>query len=315
MAGGTKRLPRAVREQQMLDAAVQIFSVNGYHETSMDAIAAEAEISKPMLYLYYGSKEELFGACLDRELNRFVDEVRNKIDFSQSPKELLRNAVLAFLKYIDANRASWMVLYTQATSSQAFAHTVREGRERIVDLVGRLLRSGTRHPEPDTDFDMMAVALVGAGEAVANRVSTGDADVDEAAELMINLFWRGLKGTPCRSACASRGDRLGLRWPTRRSRHSRGLVWRSLRMLRPVRGLILVLLVLGIVASALPYISARCVRTHDAGRCRRRQQVETSAGFGICAARWSPVRTACCVRWPARYRSRCFWRPGPTRCC
>jgi AcrR family transcriptional regulator len=196
MAGGTKRLPRAVREQQMLDAAVQIFSVNGYHETSMDAIAAEAQISKPMLYLYYGSKEELFAACLDRELGRFVDEVRSQIDFKQSPKELLRNAVLAFLNYIDRNRASWMVLYNQATSSQAFAHTVREGRERIIDLVGRLLMSGTRNPEPDTDFDMMAVALVGAGEAIATRVSTGDADVDEAAELMINLFWRGLKGTP-----------------------------------------------------------------------------------------------------------------------
>lgn len=196
MAGGTKRLPRAVREQQMLDAAVQIFSVNGYHETSMDAIAAEAQISKPMLYLYYGSKEELFGACLDRELSRFLEEVRKEIDFTQSPKELLRTAVLAFLNYIDANRASWMVLYTQATSSQAFAHTVREGRERIIDLVGRLLMSGTRNPEPDTDFDMMAVALVGAGEAIATRVSTGDADVHEAAELMINLFWSGLKGKP-----------------------------------------------------------------------------------------------------------------------
>ena len=60
------------------------------------------------------------------------------------------------------------MLYTQATSSQAFAHTVREGREQIIELVGRLLRSGTRHPEPDTDFDMMAVALVGAGEAIAD---------------------------------------------------------------------------------------------------------------------------------------------------
>jgi AcrR family transcriptional regulator len=189
-------LPRAVREQQMLDAAVQMFSVNGYHETSMDAIAAQAEISKPMLYLYYGSKEELFGACLDRELGRFVDTVRSDIDFSASPRELLRNAVVAFLSYIDTNRASWMVLYTQATSSQAFAHTVREGRDRIVDLVGGLLQSGTRNPGPDTDFDMMAVALVGAGEAVATRVSTGDTDVHEAAELMINLFWRGLKGRP-----------------------------------------------------------------------------------------------------------------------
>ena len=180
----------------MLDAAVQMFSVNGYHETSMDAIAAEAQISKPMLYLYYGSKEELFGAVLNRELGRFVDAVRADIDFTQSPKDLLRSAVVSYLSYIDANRASWIVLYTQATSSQAFAHTVREGRDKIVDLVGRLLQSGTRNPQPDTDFDMMAVALVGAGEAVANWVSTGDADVHDAAELMINLFWRGLKGRP-----------------------------------------------------------------------------------------------------------------------
>jgi hypothetical protein len=100
------------------------------------------------------------------------------------------------MRYIDANRASWIVMYTQATNSQAFAHTLREGRERIIALVARLLQAGTRNPEPDADFEMMAVALVGAGEAVATRLSTGDTDVDEAAELMINLFWRGLKGVP-----------------------------------------------------------------------------------------------------------------------
>lgn len=196
MAGGTKRLPRAVREQQMLDAAVQVFSINGYHETSMDAIAAKAEISKPMLYLYYGSKEELFGACLTRELGRFIDAVRADIDFKLPPKDMLRGIILSFLSYIDTNRASWIVLYTQATSSQAFAHTVREGRERIIDLVARMLSAGTRNPRPEADFQMTAIALVGAGEAVATRVSTGDVDVDDAAELMINLFWRGLKGTP-----------------------------------------------------------------------------------------------------------------------
>ena len=195
-SGGTKRLPRAVREQQMLDAAVQMFSVNGYHETSMDVIAAEAQISKPMLYLYYGSKEELFAACLSRELSRFVESVRADIDLKRSPRELLRHTIISVLHYIDANRASWIVLYTQATSSQAFAHTVREGREKVIDLVARLLESGTREPLPDSDFHMMAVALVGAGEAVATRVSVGDADVDEASELLINLFWRGLKGAP-----------------------------------------------------------------------------------------------------------------------
>lgn len=180
----------------MLDAAVQMFSANGYHETSMDAIAAEAQISKPMLYLYYGSKEELFGACLSREMGRFIDAVRADIDLRVSPRELLRRTILSVLHYIDAHRASWIVLYTQATSSQAFAHTVREGRGRIIDLVARLLETGTRNPVPGSDFHTMAVALVGAGEAVAAQVSAGDADVDEAAELLINLFWRGLKGAP-----------------------------------------------------------------------------------------------------------------------
>lgn len=196
MAGGTKRLPRAVREQQMLDAAVQLFSVNGYHETSMDAIAASAEISKPMLYLYYGSKEDLFGACLDRELGRFVDAVRADINFAQSPKDLLRNAIGSFMRYIDSNRASWIVMYTQAISSQAFAHTVRDGREQIIELVAELMRAGSRTPRSDAEYQMMAVALVGAGEAMANRLSTGDVGVDEAAELMIDLFWHGLRGTP-----------------------------------------------------------------------------------------------------------------------
>ena len=206
MPGGTKRLPRAVREQQMLDAAVEVFSVNGYHETSMDAIAGKAEISKPMLYLYYGSKEELFGACLNRELSRFIEAVRADIDFKLPPRDMLRNTILSFLTYIDANRASWIVLYTQATSSQAFAHTVRDGRERIVDLVARLLSAGTRNTEPDTDFHMMAIALVGAGEAVATRVSTGDVDVDDAVELLINLFWRGLKGRPSSEGIAAEAE-------------------------------------------------------------------------------------------------------------
>jgi AcrR family transcriptional regulator len=149
-----------------------------------------------MLYLYYGSKEDLFGACLDRELARFIEVVRADIDFTLPPRATLRNTIGSFLTYIDANRASWIVLYAQATSSQAFAHTVREGRERIIELVARLLSTGTRNPEPDTDFHMMAIALVGAGEAVATRVSAGDVHVDEAAELLINLFWRGLKGKP-----------------------------------------------------------------------------------------------------------------------
>jgi hypothetical protein len=93
-------------------------------------------------------------------------------------------------------------MYTQAISSQAFAHTVREGREQIIDLVAGLVQENSRTPRTDAEHQMMAVALVGAGEAMANRLSTGDIDVDEAAELMIDLFWHGLRGVPVEQEAA-----------------------------------------------------------------------------------------------------------------
>src|SRR3546814_20853730 len=106
MAGGTKRLPRAVREQQMLDAAVDVFSDRGFHETSMDTIAAKAEISKPMLYLYYGSKEELFAACIHREGLRFLEALAPAGAPNLTPREELRDALEGFLGFVAIGRAS-----------------------------------------------------------------------------------------------------------------------------------------------------------------------------------------------------------------
>ncbi|TCN50166.1 TetR family transcriptional regulator [Rhodococcus sp. SMB37] len=194
MAGGTKRLPRAVREQQMLDAAVDVFSENGFHDTSMDAIAARASISKPMLYLYYGSKDELFAACISREGQAFVEALKPAGDLSLSPREQLRVALESFLGFVDAHRNSWMVLYRQAFGQQAFAGQVQNSRDQLIELTAHLLESSTRDPEPGTDFQIMAVALVGAGEAVADRIAGGEIDVEKAADLLENLAWRGLAG-------------------------------------------------------------------------------------------------------------------------
>lgn len=194
MAGGTKRLPRAVREQQMLDAAVEAFAANGFHDTSMDAIAAEAKISKPMLYLYYGSKEELFAACIQREGLRFVEAIAPAGDPSLSPHEQVSVALKAFLDFVDQNRRSWQVLYRQAISQQAFAGQVESSRERLIELTAKLLESSTKNPEPGTNFNIMAVALIGAGEAVADRIAANQIDVAEAFALLDNLAWRGLAG-------------------------------------------------------------------------------------------------------------------------
>src|SRR6185312_7553136 len=72
---GTKGVPRADREQQILDAAVAEFGGSGYAHASMAAIARRAGISKPLIYEYFGSKDGLYLACLNRAGTHLVDRV------------------------------------------------------------------------------------------------------------------------------------------------------------------------------------------------------------------------------------------------
>lgn len=195
MVGGTKRLPRAVREQQMLDAAVSVFAENGFRDASMDAIAARASISKPMLYLYYGSKEELFSACIARESGRFIDAMAVGFDPTLRQSEQARTVVREFLRFVDENRESWRVLYRVAIGSTSFAGIVSESRRSVVEAVAGLIARGTTvEGARDIDFELTAVALVGAGEAVADRMSEGDVDLETATDLLVGITWRGLKG-------------------------------------------------------------------------------------------------------------------------
>ena len=55
-----RALNRLAKERRILDSALQVFAAEGYSGTSMDAIAAKASVSKPTLYQYFGTKEQLF---------------------------------------------------------------------------------------------------------------------------------------------------------------------------------------------------------------------------------------------------------------
>ncbi len=195
MASGTKRLPRAVREQQMLDAAIAVFSEHGFSDSSMDAIAARAEISKPMLYLYYGSKDELFAACIARESGKFMEAMSAGFDPTLRQREQARILVREFLRFVHENAQSWRVLYRVSIGTAAFADIVTESRRGITAMITDLIRRGTTvEGARDVDFELTAVALVGAGEAVADRMSDGDVDLDDATDLLLGITWRGLRG-------------------------------------------------------------------------------------------------------------------------
>lgn len=72
---GTKGVPRLDRENQILDIASSLFGTHGFAATSVAAVADAAGISKPLIYNYFGSKEGLFEACLDRGGALLAEEI------------------------------------------------------------------------------------------------------------------------------------------------------------------------------------------------------------------------------------------------
>jgi AcrR family transcriptional regulator len=191
-----KRLPRAVREQQMLDAAVRIFSRHGFHAASMDDIAESAGISKPMVYAYLGTKEELFIACLHREGTRLMEAIAAVGRDEHVPaEEQLWRGLRAFFKFVGAHRDGWSVLYRQARGTEPFAKELFEMRRRIVEVVAVLLdraMAARVRTAGEGELEAAAYALVGAGESLADwLVDHPEADPERTAMRMMNFAWLG----------------------------------------------------------------------------------------------------------------------------
>jgi AcrR family transcriptional regulator len=203
-----KRLPRAVREQQMLDAAVRVFSRKGFHAANMDDIAEDAGISKPMLYAYLGSKESLFIACVHREGTRMMEGIVAVVEPGLPPDEQLWRGLRAFFGFVGAHRDGWSVLYRQARGEHRFAGELAAMRARIVEVIAGMLHRAVRElgrDIRDSELEVIAYALVGASESLADRLADHpDEDPDRTATRMMNVAWLGagqlLRGEAWRSS-------------------------------------------------------------------------------------------------------------------
>ena len=71
---------RLNRERQILDAALTVFAATGYSGTTMDAVAAEAGVTKPTLYSYFPSKESLFQAMMLGKRDLMLDVFEHASD-------------------------------------------------------------------------------------------------------------------------------------------------------------------------------------------------------------------------------------------
>jgi AcrR family transcriptional regulator len=195
----TKRMPRAVREQQMLDAAVETFGRRGYMAASMDEIAELAGVSKPLVYLYLNSKEDLFTACIRREALALTEAVRSGVRTEQPADRQLWDGLLAFFTHTAQHPDAWTVLHLQArTHGEPFAGEVAAMREEIVAFVTQLIvvaaREAHRDPDlPEREVAGLAEALVGAAESLAAWAnSTPGVTAKQAAATLMNFAWAGL---------------------------------------------------------------------------------------------------------------------------
>ena len=119
-----KRVPRAVREPQMLDAATEVFSERGFHAASMDDIAARVEVTKPMLYAYFGSKEGLYRATIERAGDHIIKVVEALMSEPDARKRLCTGTD-ALLDFVFSQRAAWSVIYNEGM-----------GPDGLVDITG-----------------------------------------------------------------------------------------------------------------------------------------------------------------------------------
>lgn len=191
-AAGSKRVPRAERERQMLDAAVAVFARRGYRAASMDEIAVAAGVSKPLVYLYLNSKDDLFSACIRREAAALIAAVRDAVEDGDTPEQQLWTGLLAFFEHTAAHPDGWTILHIQArTVGEPFAAEVAALRAEIVGLVAGLIAAASG----SQDVAGYAHALVGAAESLAGWATEspppGPSGKDLAATLM-NFAWSGL---------------------------------------------------------------------------------------------------------------------------
>jgi AcrR family transcriptional regulator len=199
-AGKTKRMPRAVREQQMLDAAVTTFARRGFTAASMDEIAELAGVSKPLVYLYLNSKDDLFTAVVRREARALTEAVRAGVRPAGQPADRqLWNGLRAFFTHTAQHPDGWAVLHLQArTHGERFAAEVAALRAEIVAFVTQLIAAAARdaHRDPDLperEVAGLAEALVGAAESLADWAGvTPGVTARQAAATLMNFAWAGL---------------------------------------------------------------------------------------------------------------------------
>ncbi len=91
------------RKDEILSSASRLFAAHGYADTKVDSVAAELDISKATIYLYFSSKRELFFSTVDREFQRLKSSVPEGGGDPANPLDQIVTAISAYLGFFKEN--------------------------------------------------------------------------------------------------------------------------------------------------------------------------------------------------------------------
>ena len=191
------RLPRAERELQVLDAANALFAERGYRDVTMDAVAAAVGVTKPLLYAYFGNKEQLYLACTSRTGEELAAAIDAAVAAEPVPGDALKAALRTFFAFVERDRRAWRVLYDETLpAAGVVAETIDGHRARIAAPVAaafRALAGAGEDPRAAAQAEALAHGQLAAAEAMSRWwLATGALPATELAELLIDTLEPGL---------------------------------------------------------------------------------------------------------------------------
>jgi AcrR family transcriptional regulator len=167
----TRRLPRKQRREQIVSAATRAFAKNGFAATNLDDIAAEAGISRVILYRHFDSKTGLYQAVLDNACQRLIA--------ATGADQFAEHSIARLLAAAAEDPAGFRLLFHHAAHEPEFRRAMDQFHTDMTAAAHKHLVAEI----PDPAWAAWAAALVPtvAIAAVTAWLDTGQPDPDHAA--------------------------------------------------------------------------------------------------------------------------------------
>jgi len=190
----TTRLPAAERRQQLLDVALESFSKQGFHQTSMNDIADAAGVTKPVLYQHFGSKRDLFLELLRELGGRLREAVGKAAVEAGGPRQQVENGMRAYFRWVQEHRAGFEILFDGDTRrDREFMSEAAKVERDIAETIASLI---VVEGLGDERRRLLAYGIVGLSETTCRHWLHNKLDLtaDELAAQVAELAWGGLRG-------------------------------------------------------------------------------------------------------------------------